>query len=115
MISLFAAVRRWWFANTGQLAPYETVFVESDLPLTIDPRIIYVITEDGLAWHASLLCPCGCGDIVHANLLPDERPYWEMTRHWHGLISLYPSVWRTKDCRAHFWFIKGRIRWCQAV
>ena len=112
MRALFAAIRQWWFAWTGQTPPYETQLIESDPPDSMHPKVIYLVTEDGLAWHASLICPCGCGATLHMNLLPDERPCWRVIEHWHGLVSLHPSVWRTKGCRAHFWFNRGRIHWC---
>ena len=59
-------------------------------------------------------CPCGCGRVLHMNLLPDERPCWRVTRNVDGTVTLHPSVWRKKDCGSHFWLRNGRIRWCQA-
>ncbi|TKW76928.1 MAG: hypothetical protein DI543_18380, partial [Bradyrhizobium icense] len=56
--------------------------------------------------------PCGCGSVLHMNLLPDERPCWEVTQHGDGTASLHPSVWRQKDCKSHFWFRRGRVQWC---
>ncbi|WP_375692081.1 DUF6527 family protein [Pseudooceanicola sp. LIPI14-2-Ac024] len=47
------------------------------------------------------------------NLLQDERPCWRVTRHKDGLVSLHPSVWRKKDCGSHFWFKRGRVKWCR--
>lgn len=60
-----------------------------------------------------MLCPCGCGRVLHMNLLPDERPCWRVTRHEDGSASLHPSVWRKKDCGFHFWFKKGQVKWCR--
>ena len=112
MIAFFRSFRRWWFDLIDQSAPYETLFVESEPPPDVGLNTLYVITEDGLPWYASLLCPCGCGVMLHMNLLTDDRPCWTLIHHWSGLSSLYPSVKRIKTCRAHFWFIKGRVRWC---
>lgn len=115
MKALITTIRQWWYAWTGQPPPYEAQFAESDPPRSMHPRVIYVVTEDSLAWHVSLICPCGCGAELHLNLLPDERPCWHLIQHWDGLISLHPSVWRTKGCKAHFWFNRGRIRWCESL
>lgn len=112
MKTLFQCFRRWWFDWIGQSPPYETLFVESDPPTEMVPNTFYVIIEDGFPWYASLVCPCGCGEVLHMNLLTDERPYWSLVQHFSGLSSLRPSVKRTKTCKSHFWYIKGRIRWC---
>ena len=111
MRSLFSAIRQWWYAWTGQPGPHEAVFVSSDPPQSMRPNFLYVITEDDLPWHASMLCPCGCGAELHLNLLPDDRPCWRLKHHWDGMISLHPSVWRVKGCRSHFWFKRGRVHW----
>jgi len=105
-------IRRVWFAISPATSPYETVSVQSDLPELIESNKLYIVQEDGENWHASMICPCGCGVVLHMNLLPDDDPCWTIEQHWTGLSSLRPSVWRQKTCRSHFWFIKGRIRWC---
>ncbi|WP_415195487.1 DUF6527 family protein [Rhodopseudomonas sp.] len=61
-----------------------------------------------------MLCPCGCGKILHMNLLPDERPCWQLTVDADGLATLHPSIWRQKDCGSHFWFRRGRVIWCSS-
>ena len=109
----FRAFRRWWFPANGQIAPHETEFVNSDPPQLMNPSTLYVVTEDGVPWSVSLICPCGCGEKLHMNLLEDERPQWRHKQHWTGLSSLHPSIWRTKNCCAHFWFTRGRIAWCE--
>lgn len=86
--------------------------VEEALPEQLDQRIVYIVREDGFDEQAALLCPCGCGCILHMNLLPDECPCWRVTQNMDGTVTLYPSVWRKKDCGSHFWFRNGRIQWC---
>jgi hypothetical protein len=44
------------------------------------------------------------------NLIPDERPCWQLMRHPDGTATLHPSVWRKKDCGSHFWFRRGRVK-----
>ena len=94
------------------IPPYATRFVEEALPQKLKRRVLYVVQEDGFLEQAAMICPCGCGSVLHMNLLPDERPCWEVTQHGDGTASLHPSVWRQKDCKSHFWFRRGRVRWC---
>ena len=77
-------------------------------------RTLYVVQEDGFVEQAAMLCPCGCGRVLHMNLIPDERPCWNLTRHADGTATLHPSVWRKKDCGSHFWFQRGRVQWCRS-
>ena len=93
-------------------APYRTLIVEESLPKRLDLRTLYIVREDGISEQAAMICPCGCGAILHMNLLPDERPCWTVTQHGDGTATLHPSVWRKKDCRSHFWFRQGRVQWC---
>ncbi len=110
-----------WFAPLGSWLrdhfrpPYRTVVAEESLPARLRKRTLYIVQEDGFLEQAAMLCPCGCGRTLHMNLIPDERPCWRLTRHEDGTATLHPSVWRQKDCRAHFWFRRGRIQWCPKI
>lgn len=97
-----------WF-----VPPYRTVIVEEGLPGLMRRRTLYIVEEDGYQEQAAMICPCGCGRVLQMNLLPDERPCWRMTQHDDGTATLYPSVWRKKDCSSHFWFRRGRVEWCK--
>lgn len=92
--------------------PYRTVVAQDMLPPKLKKRTLYIVEDDGYQEQAAMLCPCGCGRVLHMNLLPDERPCWQVTRHKNGTASLHPSVWRKKDCESHFWFKKGKVQWC---
>ncbi len=95
--------------------PYATQVVEESLPKRLKRRTLYIVEEDGYQEQAAMICPCGCRAVLHMNLLPDERPCWRVTRHMDGSTSLHPSVWRQKECKSHFWFRKGRVKWCRAA
>jgi len=95
------------------IPPYRTLIVEDTLPDRLNSRTIYIIQEDGYKEQAAMICPCGCGNVLHMNLLPDERPCWQVIHHKDKTISLHPSVWRKKDCRSHFWLRGGRVYWCK--
>ncbi len=100
-----------WFRD--RLRPrFGTEYVEEDAPEHPKARTIYVVTEDGEPWSAAMLCPCGCSETLHMNLLPDERPVWCLTVHGDNTSTLHPSVNCIKGCQAHFWFRKGRVYWC---
>jgi hypothetical protein len=113
MRSVISYFVQLWRGLLRKLTPaYRTIDVVEKLPPELEKRVLYVVAEDGFEEQAAMLCPCGCGHVLHMNLLPDERPCWLLTRHQDGSASLRPSVWRTKDCRAHFWFKKGHVYWC---
>jgi hypothetical protein len=45
-----------------------------------EPRVCSMVPilseaeEDGRREQAAVTCPCGCGQVLHMNLLTDERP-----------------------------------------
>ncbi len=94
---------------------YRLQLVDSDLPLTLERNILYVVHEDGYLEHASMICPCGCKNKLHMNLIPDERPLWRLENYENGTVSLHPSVWRRTGCRSHFWLRNSRIVWCHDI
>ena len=95
--------------------PYRTTVVEESLPSRLTDRMLYIVQEDGFLEQAAMLCPCGCNQVLHMNLLTDERPCWRLTRHEDGTASLHPSIWRKKNCGSHFWFRQGRVVRCKAA
>lgn len=108
---LFSHIGAW--LHRQLVPPYQTITLEDLLPETLKPRTLYVVQDDGFEEQAAMLCPCGCKRILHMNLIPDERPCWQLTQHEDGTATLHPSVWRRKDCGTHFWFRHGRVRWCR--
>lgn len=69
-----------------------------------------VLVQRGVERLLVFKCPDGCGDTVPVNLDPRAGPSWRLYRK-RGLSSLYPSVWRTEGCRAHFILWNERIYW----
>jgi hypothetical protein len=114
IVSSVAGAARWtWTAVRGLFVrPYRTVIVQERLPPGLRKRTLYIAEEDGYQEQAAMICPCGCGRVLHMNLLADKLPCWRVTRHNDGTASLHPSVWRKKECRSHFWLRKGCIQWC---
>jgi Family of unknown function (DUF6527) len=112
--SIWRLGQQAWQGGCGWFVPpYRTLVVEEFLPKQLGRRTFYVVQEDGYREQAAMICPCGCGRVLHMNLLPDERPCWRLTQHAYGTASLHPSVWRQKDCGSHFWFRRGRVEWCR--
>lgn len=84
-----------------------------DEPDQFENSVLYLIGENEYLWHAALLCPCGCGEIIRLNLLPDDYPSWKVQISRRG-VSIEPSIWRTTGCRSHFFLRFGRIQWCHS-
>ena len=67
--------------------------------------------KEGDYWYALLKCPCGCGDNIMLNLMNDTKPCWHVVIAANKTPSIYPSIWRTKNCKSHFWVEQGKIVW----
>lgn len=93
---------------------FRTTYVE-ELPDTVAGGQLYIIGEDGFAWCAALLCPCGCGETLQMSLLSEGHPRWNFAENNDGTPTLHPSVWRQVGCRSHFFLRKGSIIWCHAA
>ena len=101
----------WLLAWLGLRTPtFRTVHVE-DIPDVFQREKLYVAGEDGYAWSAAMLCPCGCGEVLEMNLLPDARPCWKLSESPDHLATLHPSVWLKSGCASHFFVENGKIRW----
>lgn len=96
-----------WFVPGERL---RTVRVE-ELPDSLDGGTLYVLGEGHHRWSVALQCPCRCRAVIQLNLLPDAEPRWSLTTDRDGSVTLYPSIWRQKGCRSHFFIRKGRIEW----
>lgn len=100
-----------WLENVFRRnRPLAVAHVE-DVPDVIKPGVVYLIGDGPAPWATSFLCPCGCGETISLSLIPTDRPSWRAHLHRKGLITLSPSVWRTKGCRSHFFIRSGRVVW----
>lgn len=89
---------------------YRVVSV-ADLPDHPRAHHLYVFGDPQQPWSVALLCPCGCGELLHLSLLAADWPRWRLVGQGRP-PTLVPSVWRTDGCRAHFILRDGAIRWC---
>ncbi|WP_410051900.1 DUF6527 family protein [Bradyrhizobium sp. SZCCHNRI2009] len=101
----------WLLTWLGLRAPTYRAEHVSDVPDKYRAERLYVVGEDGYAWSATMLCPCGCGKVLEMNLLPDAQPCWTFTESPEGLATLHPSVWLKTDCEAHLLLQNGKVRW----
>jgi hypothetical protein len=101
----FGLLRKW----CGR--PFRAQECIGKLPSLFAPQTVYVLLEDSEVWQASMLCPCGCGEILEMNLLPDDKPVWEISVDKSHTVSLKPSIWRNVGCRSHFFLRQGKIVW----
>ena len=83
-----------------------------DFPDSLNQFTLYLANGGVSPCAAALNCPCGCGEVIQLNLLEAARPCWKVREHPKGLVSITPSVQRTKGCRSHFWLREGEIYWC---
>ncbi|MGO3181485.1 MAG: DUF6527 family protein [Aequorivita sp.] len=91
--------------------PYKIIIV-SELPKIIFENEIYVEGNEAQKdyWYALLKCPCGCQENIMLNLMDDADPCWKLNLNDFG-ISVSPSIWRTVDCKSHFWLRNSKVIW----
>jgi len=66
----------------------------------IESKIVYVLDELH-EWATFFVCPCGCGDVVELNLLPDASPAWKVN-NVDGIAVISPSIQKKTGCKSHF-------------
>lgn len=91
---------------------YRAIFVD-DLPDQLNRNRVYLVGDHGEPWQAAMVCPCGCSANIQLSLVPHDEPRWEASVGRRGTVSLYPSVWRTRGCYAHFFVREGKIAWAR--
>ena len=104
---------RWVLAKLGWgwSTAYRAMRVD-EFPESLRPQTVYLAGDPGHLWGAALACPCGCGDTIELNLLPQVRPCWAAEVHPDRSITLMPSVWRRNGCKSHFFVRRGKVDWC---
>lgn len=98
-----------WRMKTAPL--YSTQYVD-DFPDDLKPYVIYLLGQPGKEWLAGFSCPCGCGDKIEL-VLHGRSPSWKLSYSKDKRPNLSPSVYRSVNCRSHFFLERGRIRWCK--
>ncbi len=101
----------WFRKKLKDTKPIFKHKVVVDEPTPLEKNVIYIFDNGGYHWQLTLLCPCGCGDLLYANLIPDHYPYWVYRIGRKRRISVYPSFHRKDACRSHFVITDGKIDW----
>jgi hypothetical protein len=81
------------------------------LPDRLALDTLYLVGEDTHLSAMAMLCPCGCGESVHLNLLSDPRSGWHVTYHPDGTVSVHPAIWRRNGCGSYFFVRGSRVYW----
>ena len=100
------AAQRWLFGSDLLRA----VQVD-ELPDRLEGGTLYILGEGHHRWSVALQCPCRCRAIIQLNLLAEAEPRWNLALHRDETVTLYPSIWRQKGCRSHFFIRRGKVEW----
>lgn len=68
-----------------------------------------VLVDRGRPRSLVLNCPDDCGSVLTVNLDPVAGKAWTLYDIAGRRFSVYPSVWRTDGCRAHFIIWKSTL------
>jgi hypothetical protein len=90
--------------------PFKYKFVE-DVPTKLYKRTVYIVGENNFYWQMVMLCPCGCNNVLHMNLMEEQSPSWSYSINTERAISIFPSVNRLVGCKSHFFVREGKIIW----
>lgn len=94
------------------LAEHYELEIVSELPENPNDKVLYIEGNKKLKdyWYALLKCPCGCKENIMLNLMDDAKPCWSVKIR-RSNFSIAPSIWRTKNCKSHFWLSNRKVVW----
>lgn len=98
-----------WLSETNP--PVYLISRVDDIPGAPENYTFYLVGEGPYIWCGVMRCPCGCGEVISLNLLPEGRPKWSYKIHQNDSVTIYPSIWRVKGCRSHFFLQRGNVNW----
>lgn len=102
-----------WLYDKWTYRDRVTVTSVRELPAFLKSKRLYIIGGER-PWAAAMLCPSGCGEIIHLSLLDSDSPSWKVRVIGRAeLPTVLPSIWRTRGCRSHFHLRNGKIHWCK--
>jgi hypothetical protein len=68
----------------------------------LKPGALVLVMPGNRPKSLKFLCPCGCGEIISVNLMPESGRAWRLTYEPKLGVSLWPSVWLEVGCGSHF-------------
>lgn len=106
-------IRKFWSRLWSKYGPrYRVEIFHEEPPVKLKRRVVYSVLSEGYPFYATMICPCGCGDLIDLNMMEDEHPCWNLIAADGARPELHPSVRRVEGCYAHYWVRKGRVIWC---
>ena len=99
-----------------RIESYRAVTLDPGAHRDIPPPGVMLVTtlDDGTPEYAHFACPCGCDDILGANLIPQKRvggtSCWTLTAP-NDKPTLDPSVRVVGGCQSHFYIRDGLVIW----
>jgi hypothetical protein len=107
-------LRQWWDSffriatPSVRLGPVIELASMSDLPDILGKRLFVVGPRTMPKWLV-LMCPCGCGQRLDANLSRSRRPYWSIEMR-NDRLTAWPSLAVDGDsCDCHFWLRENNV------
>lgn len=88
------------------------LIIGNEFPEVIESNSIYLACDEDGYCYLRMKCPCGCRTNINLSLIKGLKPKWSVEPHFNGTISLSPSIWRKKGCGSHFFYKRGKIKWC---
>ena len=76
----------------------------------LKPGRLVLIIPNKRPKSLKFVCPCGCGEIISVNLMPESGKAWRVSYDPKLGLSLYPSVWLTSGCCSHFILHNNKAR-----
>lgn len=100
-------------ALRDRLRPRIAIEVVAERPARPRPHRLYVTRQQNEPAFGSLVCPCGCREVLQLRFFGHRRPRWFVTWDRRRSATVTPSIWRRSGCKSHFYLTGGRIRWCR--
>ncbi|PQJ76549.1 DUF6527 family protein [Polaribacter glomeratus] len=108
----FNWLKSFVFGKSRKQKPKYIYKIVKELPFSPKNNVFYIEGDEknNDYWYALMICPCGCKQKLTLNLIDDVRPCWSVNFE-NNIVSVSPSIWRTKNCKSHFWLKRGIVDW----
>jgi hypothetical protein len=76
----------------------------------LKPGVLVLVMPGNRPKSLKFLCPCGCGNPISVNLVPESGRAWRVTYEKNFGLSIWPSVWLDVGCASHFFLRRNKAR-----
>lgn len=84
-----------------------------DFEENINYNTIYLVGNKSHFDFLQMECPCGCKEQIKLSLIEHDKPNWKVELN-DNRISIFPSIWRTRGCKSHFFVRENKIIWVKS-